>query len=76
MAGYVLVSLLRMRKKAEAEEATNMQPNEDPRKRPLLSAEQLRKMRREPERPLRAVDPREAFERLFRPTTEWHTLDS
>ena len=43
-----------------------MQQNENPRKRPLLTPEQLRIMHREPER-IKKGTPREEFEKLFRP---------
>ena len=43
-----------------------MQLNEDPRKRPLLTPEQLRVItRRAPEKPKKG-NPREEFEKLFR----------
>ena len=42
-----------------------MQQNDDPRKRPLLSAEQLRIMHRVPERTKKGTA-REEFEKLFR----------
>ncbi len=43
-----------------------MQLNEDPRKRPLLTPEQLQViMRRAPEKPKKG-NPREEFEKLFR----------
>lgn len=42
-----------------------MQQDEDPRKRPLLTAAQLQIMRRVPDRPKKG-NPREEFEKLFR----------
>lgn len=42
-----------------------MQQNENPRKRPLLTPEQLRIMQRGPERTKKGT-PREEFEKLFR----------
>jgi hypothetical protein len=42
-----------------------MQQNEDPRKRPLLTAEQLRNMRRGAQK-IHKGTPREEFEKLFR----------
>lgn len=47
-----------------------MQQDEDPKKRPLLTAEQLQIMRRVPDRPKKG-NPREEFEKLFRPSTRW-----
>ena len=47
-----------------------MQQNEDPKKRPLLTAEQLQNMRRVLDRP-KKQSPREEFERLFRQPTRW-----
>jgi hypothetical protein len=44
---------------------TAMQPDQDSRKRPLLTAEQLRKMSGVPEKPKKG-SPREEFENLFR----------
>jgi hypothetical protein len=49
---------------------TNMQQDEDPKKRPLLTAEQLQIMRRVPDRPKKG-NPREEFEKLFRQSTRW-----
>jgi len=45
-----------------------MQPSDDPRKRPLLTPEQLKVIRRVPKRTKKA-SPREEFEKLFRPVT-------
>ncbi len=45
-----------------------MQQIDDPRKRPLLTAEQLRIISRIPEK-VKKGTPREEFERLFRPRT-------
>jgi len=42
-----------------------MQQNENPRKRPLLTPEQLRIMHRGPEK-IKKGTPREEFEKLFR----------
>jgi hypothetical protein len=42
-----------------------MQPNDDPRKRPLLTAEQLQTMRKASGRPKKGT-PRQEFENLFR----------
>jgi hypothetical protein len=42
-----------------------MQQIDDPKKRPLLTPEQLRNMRRIPER-VKKGNPREEFEKLFR----------
>jgi hypothetical protein len=42
-----------------------MQQNDDPKKRPLLTAEQLRNIHRVPER-IKKGTPREEFEKLFR----------
>ncbi len=42
-----------------------MQQNDDPKKRPLLTPEQLRLMHRVPEKPKKGT-PREEFEKLFR----------
>ncbi|MDR3703283.1 MAG: hypothetical protein P4L56_26790 [Candidatus Sulfopaludibacter sp.] len=42
-----------------------MQQNDDPKKRPLLTAKQLRAMHRAPERTKKGT-PREEFEKLFR----------
>lgn len=44
-----------------------MQPDQDSRKRPLLTAEQLRKMSRALDKPKKG-NPREEFENLFRQT--------
>ena len=50
---------------ADSRQMQKMQPNEDPRKRPLLTPEQLQNMRRIPER-VKKGNPREEFEKLFR----------
>jgi hypothetical protein len=42
-----------------------MQPSDDPRKRPLLTPEQLKVIRRAPKRTKKG-SPREEFEKLFR----------
>ena len=47
-----------------AERNRKMQQNDDPRKRPLLSAEQLRRIGEAPKR-VRRGTPREEFEKLF-----------
>jgi hypothetical protein len=51
-----------------AKKVTKMHQNEDPKKRPLLTAQQLQIMRRVPNRPKKG-NPREEFEKLFRPPT-------
>jgi hypothetical protein len=43
----------------------DMQPSDDPRKRPLLTPEQLKVIRRAPKRTKKG-SPREEFEKLFR----------
>lgn len=45
-----------------------MQPNDDPRKRPLLTSEQIRVMQRGPMKTKKGT-PREEFEKLFRRPT-------
>jgi hypothetical protein len=45
-----------------------MQQNDDPRKRPILTAEQIRIMQRRPLR-IKKGTPREEFEKLFRHST-------
>jgi hypothetical protein len=47
-----------------------MQQNADPRKRPLLTAEQLQIIRRVTEKPKKG-SPREEFEKLFRQPNGW-----
>ena len=49
---------------------TKMQQEADPRKRPLLTAEQLLIIRRVTEKPKKG-SPREEFEKLFRQPTGW-----
>jgi hypothetical protein len=49
-------------------EINNMQPSDDPRKRPLLTPEQLKVIRRAP-KSIKKGSPREEFEKLFRPFT-------
>jgi hypothetical protein len=49
---------------------TKMQQDADPRKRPLLTAQQLQIIRRAPEKPKKG-SPREEFEKLFRQPNGW-----
>jgi hypothetical protein len=62
----VLTILSRTQKSAQAaKRVTKMQQEDDPRKRPLLTAQQIQIMRRVPEKP-KKENAREEFEKLFR----------